>query len=156
MIINTAIIRPFAMMKYLQKSTLFNMIFSTGEDQQNLQDLLPAILMWIISPVLHSLSWSWPNKNVSGCQNLIEGQRRLVFLGSGSKTGWTSVTLQSAGYKQAAWAAMCPLHVPCIFVKSFQSSFAIFSNNPLMLQLNSFHVINILTISLSISVSDVS
>lgn len=42
------------MMKYLQKSTLFNMIFSTGK--QNLQDLLPAILIWIISPVLHSLS----------------------------------------------------------------------------------------------------
>lgn len=43
-------------MKHLQKSTLFNMIFSTGEDQQNLQDLLPAILIWIIPPVLHSLS----------------------------------------------------------------------------------------------------
>lgn len=76
--------------------------------------------------------------------------------GLAAAISWTSMTLQSAVYKRAVWVATCVLQTLHILVKSFQSFFTIFNNTSLMLQLHSFHVINILTTSFRVSQPQIS
>jgi len=90
-------------MKYLQKSSMLHVIFTTEDDQENLEDLLSDILTCIIPHILHSLSHRLDQdyfylyvKNVKECRG-----SSIFSEGLAAAISWTSMTLQSAVYKQA-------------------------------------------------------